>query len=65
MGSSLEERRGPTGERPPVRMRLVRARLVRARLVRLSVLGPCTGSGLGLRRLVRLRRGLWRRRLRG
>ena len=60
MRSSLEKRREPTGERPPVRMRLVRARLVL-----LSVLGPCAGSGLGLRRLVRLRRGLWRRRLRG
>ena len=65
MRSSLEKRREPTGERPPVRMRLVRMRLVRARLVLLSVLGPCAGSGLGLRRLVRLRRGPWRLRLRG
>lgn len=60
MGSSLEERRGPTGERP-----LVRMRLVRARLVLLSFLGPSVGGGLGLRRLVHFRRGPWRLRLRG
>ena len=55
MGSSLEKRRGPTGERPPVRMRPVRLRLVWACLVRLPVLGPSGRGGLGLRRLVRLR----------
>ena len=65
MRSSLEKRREPTGERPPVRMRLVRMRLVRARLVLLSFLGPSVGGGLGLRRLVHFRRGPWRLRLRG
>ena len=45
MGSSLAKRRGPTGERPPVRVRLVR----------LSVLGPSVGADLESRRLVRLR----------
>lgn len=60
MRSSLEKRREPTGERPPVRMRLVRARLVL-----LSVLGPSVGADLEPRRLVHFRRGPWRLRLRG
>ena len=52
MGSSLEKRREPTGERSPARKCLVWACLVR-----LPVLGSCVGGDQRLRRLVRFGAG--------